>query len=131
MKVRLLISGSREGFTYKELEDGIKKHFPYPADQISEIVAGGAKGIDTYARDFAYDYQIPFKECKADWDNLGKKAGCIRNIEMADYVKDDEGVLIGFCYNYSKGTTHMLKYAKQIDLKTFVFHKEKSVDMFN
>lgn len=131
MKVRLVISGSREGFEYEDLELGILKHFPKPKEQISELVQGGAIGIDTYAKIFANKFDIPYKEFLADWDSLGKKAGCIRNIEMADYVKDVDGVLIAFCYNYSRGTTHMIKYAKQINLKTFVFHKEKSVDMFN
>lgn len=132
MSTKLLISGSREGFTFTEFERTLLKRFPNPKEEISEIVAGGANGVDSFAKEFAIFYDIPYKEFLADWDRHGKKAGYLRNIEMGDFVKYHEGVLMAFCFNFSKGTTHMIKYAKQIDLPAFVVHKPKNnVAMFN
>lgn len=50
-----------------------------------EIVSGGAKGIDTSAEEFAKIFNLPFKLFPADWDNLGKRAGPVRNEQMAKY----------------------------------------------
>ena len=50
-----------------------------------EIVSGGAKGIDTSAEEFAKIFNLPFKLFPADWDNLGKRAGFVRNEQMAKY----------------------------------------------
>jgi len=56
----------------------------------------------------------------ADWDKYGKSAGYKRNEEMAIYSKEDNGVLIAFWDEVSKGTKHMIDLANKHGLKVFV-----------
>lgn len=51
----------------------------------SEIVSGGAKGIDDCGETFADYIFNPIKRFPADWEKHGKAAGPIRNREMANY----------------------------------------------
>lgn len=52
--------------------------------QFDKVISGGARGVDTAAKHFAHVYAYPFEEYPADWIGLGRKAGMIRNQEMAD-----------------------------------------------
>ena len=49
----------------------------------------------------------------AKWDKYGKSAGYRRNTEMADYAD----ALIAFWDGKSRGTAHMIKIAKERNLK--------------
>lgn len=55
-------------------------------ETISEIVSGGALGIDTCGEMYARDNLFPVKVFTADWDKHGKAAGPIRNRQMAQYA---------------------------------------------
>lgn len=48
------------------------------------LIAGGARGADTLAEQWADDRKIPTKIYQADWETLGRKAGPIRNQRMLD-----------------------------------------------
>ena len=69
------------------------------------IVSGGARGADTLAERYAKNrgYKLIVRE--ANWDAYGKRAGFLRNEEMAEMVD----LCVGFVVGDSKGTTHMLK----------------------
>lgn len=54
-------------------------------EEITEIVSGKAKGIDTIGEMYAEYNSIPVKEFPADWTKYGRAAGPIRNREMALY----------------------------------------------
>lgn len=84
---------------------------------ITEVVSGAAKGVDLLGERFAIDTETPIKKFIPDWDKYGKKAGCIRNIEMGDYADACICVWDG----KSRGTKHMIHYAKQKNLKLFVY----------
>jgi hypothetical protein len=57
----------------------------------------------------------------ADWEKYGKRAGYIRNEEMAKYAKQDEiGIAICVWDGESKGTKHMIDLAKKYDLQVFI-----------
>ena len=53
------------------------------------IVAGGAKGADTFAVEWAQSLEISYKIYMADWNQYGKRAGFIRNSEMLNEGKPD------------------------------------------
>jgi hypothetical protein len=80
---------------------------------ISEVVCGGAKGVDANGKRWAEENDIPVKMFPADWDGLGKSAGFARNKQMAEYA---EAAII-IMRNDSKGSTHMLNLAKEHNLK--------------
>lgn len=80
-----------------------------------EIVSGGAKGIDSCAKEFAMEHGLGYKEFPADWDKHGKAAGPIRNREMADYAD----ALLLIWTGMSKGSMNMLKVMTEADKVVF------------
>lgn len=53
---------------------------------LTEIVTGGARGVDAMGKEFARQFGIAHKEFPADWDRYGKSAGYKRNAQMAEYA---------------------------------------------
>ena len=129
-EMRVIIAGSRDFNDFKLLESNLHKIFKQLADEklISvwinesniEVVCGKAKGADTLGEQFAQIYHFPIKYFPADWDTYGKSAGYRRNAEMANYAKEDNGVLIAFWDGKSKGTKHMIDTAKSSSIRVFV-----------
>lgn len=81
--MKLIIAGSRSlkpsfGF----IESAIRM-LKLPA--ITEIISGGAEGVDSEAHHFIQHRELPFKLFPADWNKHGKAAGPIRNKQMAEY----------------------------------------------
>lgn len=83
--MKLIIAGSR---TIRIDKDQIKAilqlHDAYYGAE--EIVSGGALGVDTAGEKYAEHWSIYLKRFPADWQTHGRKAGHIRNAEMADYA---------------------------------------------
>lgn len=48
------------------------------------ILCGAAKGIDTLGALMAKEYGAQIEYYPADWDGLGKRAGYVRNVQMAE-----------------------------------------------
>ena len=48
-----------------------------------KIISGCARGADTLGERFAKEFGLEVKKFPADWDGLGKRAGYVRNAEMA------------------------------------------------
>ena len=95
--MRVIIAGSRDINDYQFVHDFIKS---LDVD-ITTVVSGGARGVDTLGERYAYEYDIPIKRYRANW-NSGKSAGIKRNILMSD--NSDALIVI---HNYSKGSLHM------------------------
>lgn len=115
--MKCIIAGSREGFSYadvvKALADcGFVK-------EITEVVSGGARGVDRFGEQWASYNEVPVKRFIPDWDGLGKKAGHVRNREMGDYAD----ALVALHDGVSKGTAGMIEYAKKKGLKVYVYTK--------
>lgn len=72
-----------------------------------EIVSGGAKGADSLGEAYARLRGYPVKQFPADWDNLGKTAGPVRNGQMAEYAD----ALVLFWDGKSRGSANMLQQA--------------------
>lgn len=83
--------------------------------QIDEVVCGCARGVDTEAAFIAKMRGIPVKEFPADWNLYGKRAGYIRNSQMADYAD----ALILVWDGKSRGSANMLKQAREKGLKIY------------
>lgn len=129
--MRVIIAGSRDFNDYALLEKECNRIFSKLAhlgyfslwvqesqDSI-EIVSGTARGADQLGERFAEQYGISVKRFPANWNLYGKRAGYLRNEEMALYAKEDNGVLIAF-WNGSKGTKHMIDLANKHGLRVFV-----------
>jgi hypothetical protein len=111
-RVKTIIAGSRSIRRIEVVEDAVA----VSQFNITEIVSGMARGVDTLALEFAATHGIPVKQMPADWDKLGKSAGFRRNGEMANYAD----ALIAIWDGKSKGTLHMINVAKERGLKVYV-----------
>ncbi len=92
--MKLAIIGSRT-ITSVNLSDYL------PAD-VTEIVSGGAKGIDTVAADYAREHGVPLTEFLPDYARYRRGAPLKRNAQIADYADE---VLV-FWDGISQGTMH-------------------------
>lgn len=73
------------------------------------IVSGHARGADTLGEQYANEKGYELETYPADWDKYGKKAGFLRNEQMADL----SNAAIGFWDGESHGTKHMIEYSKE------------------
>lgn len=111
----VIIAGSRDITDYSVvyeaiLESGWK-------DDITEVVSGGANGVDKLGERFAKEHNLPVSRFLANWTKYGKKAGYIRNQEMARNAE----ALIAVWDMKSKGTANMIEIAQALDLQTFIW----------
>ena len=76
----------------------------YLPHNISEIVSGGAKGIDICAREYALDNNIMLKEILPDYKRYGRGAPLKRNLEIIKYAD----IVVSFWDGKSKGTKYVI-----------------------
>lgn len=75
-----------------------------------EIVSGLADGPDWIGLQLAEANGLKCHEFPADWKALGKRAGYVRNTQMAQFA--DAAVI--FWDGKSKGTAHMIQCMKSL-----------------
>lgn len=92
--MKLIIAGGRSYYLtaedYKKLD----------RIDIAEVVSGGASGADTCGENYAKKINVPTIVFKADWSKYGRKAGPLRNKQMAEYA---DGVAL-----FPGGTGHRI-----------------------
>lgn len=83
---------------------------------IAEVVSGMARGADHWGATWARSVGIPVKEMPADWNGYGKRAGFVRNRQMAEYAHCG----LGFWRHESNGTanmaTHLIALRKPVEI---------------
>ena len=82
------------------------------------IVSGHARGADSLGERFAKEFSLPFELHPAKWRLLGKAAGMVRNAEMAKC----SDALIAFWEGESRGTRHMISFARKRGLEVSVIN---------
>lgn len=92
-------------------------HYHLHYSRITEVVSGMAQGADCAGFAWGSGKDIPIKDFRPDWKKYGKKAGILRNTEMALYA--DRGIC--FYDGYSSGTKHMLREMKRLKKSVHVF----------
>lgn len=101
--MRVIIAGSRTIRDVALVAEAVAKS----GFNVTEVVEGGARGVDTLAFDWAHSQGVPVKVFPADWNRYGKQAGILRNLQMADYAD----ALIAIWDGKSRGTRHMIDVA--------------------
>ena len=81
---------------------------PYVTDA-TEIVSGGAKGVDSLAAAYAKAHGIKLTEFLPDYARFGRGAPIKRNYEIVDYADR----VVVFWDGQSKGTLSVIKYAEK------------------
>lgn len=110
--MRCIIAGGRD---FKNFELLVQKCDYYlRINKPSEIISGTADGADYLGERYAAIRNIPVKKFEADWKRNGRKAGPIRNQQMAEYATH----LIVFWDGKSRGTKNMIEFAEKYNLQT-------------
>lgn len=107
--MKVAIIGSRNLYV-----DDFKKYLP---PDTTEIVSGGAKGIDTCAERYAKNHNIPIKIFLPKYEKYGRSATLKRNIEIIDYAD----TVLAFWDGKSKGTKFVINKCRE---------KNKSIRIF-
>lgn len=120
---KIIIAGSRnfqdEGLLFSTLDKLISEI----DDNDIEIVHGNCRGADLIGEKYALANDLKVASFPAQWGLFGKKAGVLRNEEMAKYASKNNGILVAFPIGESKGTRNMIKLAKQYGLKTYIIER--------
>ena len=106
--MKLAVVGSRK----------IKEIFidDYIPKEVTEIVSGGAKGVDTVARDFAKQNGLKLTEFIPEYNLYGRAAPIKRNEEIAKYADE----VVAFWDGKSKGTLSTVKFFEKLGKKVRV-----------
>lgn len=106
--MRIIIAGGRDFKDYRLLRtkcDLITRNLN--ADDIT-ILSGTARGADKLGEQWAENRGLKIERYPADWERFGKYAGIQRNKEMGR----NADALIAFWDGESRGTNHMINYAR-------------------
>lgn len=112
---RVIIAGGRDFEDYQLLRQTMNKLLVNTEDEIV-IVSGKARGADTLGERYAKECGYKILPFPADWEKHGRKAGFLRNMEMAK----NADALIAFWDGKSKGTKSMIDLANRHQLKVRV-----------
>lgn len=112
--MKVIIAGSRGVTDIAKLERAIEKC----GFQITEVISGGARGVDKMGEHWAKKNNIPCKVFPANWEVDGKGAGYKRNLEMA---KNADAV-IALWDGRSPGTKHMIETMKALGKHGLICH---------
>ena len=105
--MRVLVCGGREYQDWQTVRKTLSQlHTDYT---ITHIIQGGAKGADTFSKQWAAMYQVPSTQFSAKWNQYGKRAGYLRNQEML--VKGKPDLVVAF--PGGNGTAMMVRIAKE------------------
>ena len=88
----------------------------YLPENISEIVSGGAKGVDTCAKEYAENNNIRLTEFLPEYARYGKAAPLKRNIQIIEYADE----VLAFWDGKSRGTKHVIDMCRELNKKVTV-----------
>ena len=123
-KVRIIVAGGRDFADYNLLFNSLMNVLT-DLEEVNtvenksqiEFISGTCRGADVLGEQFAYNFGYSVKRFPAKWDELGKRAGYVRNCDMAKYASEaDHGILVAFWDGISKGTRNMIEIAKRYGL---------------
>ena len=107
--MKLAIIGSR-GITSYDLVNSQFKKLLVDCPNISTIVSGGARGVDTIAEEVAKQHGLELTVFPADWKTYGKKAGFLRNTTIIE----ESDIVLAIWDGASRGTMDSVKKAKAL-----------------
>jgi predicted Rossmann fold nucleotide-binding protein DprA/Smf involved in DNA uptake len=100
--MKVAVIGSRN-LSIENLED-------YIPQDCTEIVSGGAKGVDSSAAQFAKSRALKLTEFLPQYSVYGKAAPIIRNKQIVDYAD----CVLAFWDGVSKGTHSVIRYCEKL-----------------
>lgn len=99
--MKIAVIGSR-GLTVPDLGKYL------PADT-TEIVSGGARGVDACAREYARRHGLKLTEFLPDYAQYGRQAPLRRNLQIIDYADQ----VLAFWDGQSHGTAYVIRQCRR------------------
>ncbi len=99
--MKVAVIGSR-GLQVEHLEDYLPK-------DTTEIVSGGARGVDTSARDYALRHGLKLTEYLPEYSRYGRAAPLKRNITIIE----NADLVLAFWDGTSRGTKYVIDNCKK------------------
>jgi len=109
---KVIVAGSRTFENYELLCEKLDYFLQNKNKKEIEIISGTTRGADRLGERYCKSRGLTLTQFPADWNRYGKKAGYLRNEEMAKYAD----ACVCFWNGKSKGTEHMIKLAKNHNL---------------
>lgn len=113
--MRTIVAGSRTIHRYSHVASAITEA-PWG---ITEILCGGATGVDEYGEVYAQLNKIPFRVLNQHWnamDSFDPAVGADHNKKMVE----NADALVAVWDGKSRGTAHMIEIAKEKGLLVHV-----------
>lgn len=107
--MKVAVVGSRS-LTINNLGDYLPK-------DTTEIVSGGARGIDRCAREYAKSHNIKLTEFLPEYERYGRSAPLKRNLQIIRYAD----MVLAFWDGKSHGTGFVIKNCKKENVPIKVF----------
>jgi hypothetical protein len=86
------------------------------------VIHGAARGADSIAGDVAKSLGFKVEVYPAKWNELGRAAGPIRNVQMLEEGRPDLVLAFHPDLKESKGTAHMVSIARKKGVKVICFN---------
>jgi hypothetical protein len=110
--MRTILAGSRGLTDPVLLESAISES----GFDITLVVSGGARGVDSLGEEWARENGIPVERYKPDWKRFGKGAGVMRNSDLMSKAE----ALVALWDGKSIGTRDVVRKAQEAGLRVFV-----------
>lgn len=81
----------------------------YLSINVTEIISGGAKGIDSCAKKYALEKGIKLTEFYPEYQKYGKGAPLRRNLQIIDYAD----IVLAFWDGKSRGTKFVIEQCRK------------------
>lgn len=107
--MKVAVIGSR-GLTVSDLGR-------YLPENTTEIVSGGAKGVDTSAREYALSHGIKLTEFLPEYTKYGRSAPLKRNITIIEYAD----IVLAFWDGKSRGTKFVIDNCRRLGVEVRVY----------
>lgn len=89
----------------------------YLPQNTTEIVSGGAKGVDTSAREYALSHGIKLTEFLPEYTRFGRSAPLKRNITIIEY----SDIVLAFWDGKSRGTKFVIDNCRKLGVEVRVY----------
>lgn len=117
--MKVIIAGSRTIRRYTEVAEAMKDC----GFDVTEVVSGGAVGIDQLAERWAWRHEVPLTVMRPQYpqflwkgDAAYRRAPLVRNEKMGAYAD----ALVAVWDGRSRGTAHMMQVMKRLGKPVFL-----------
>lgn len=117
--MKLIVAGPRDLYPDHEIISGACDRLAHDLGLLpTQIITGGASGVDACVRHYALRHGIPTCEFEANWSKYGRGAGPLRNARMAEEA--DALLVIKRIGKGTPGTNNMIQEAEKRGIPVYI-----------